>query len=458
MPKNLKSKTKPKMDGGGQITPAMQQSYNAYQKAVLSDPEYNPETINHSQDMQRRVAQQVGFDYDTLPQYQADIANRSVSNPSGVNVRLPQTSKTDGWNGSLTSHEGYNQFVYNKPGSAPLDMGASPLSKEEMNNYFHPAKAPSSEWMSNDQGIPMPMASNTVSNIASPAVAQPHATQNKDSFYLPGSEDYSVDSVREAKNGGDTGTNMNGGYFVDGGGVPDFGLSAIEYLKSLRGPQLKDGGTTDFATYLKNGGLIKKSLGGADDENPIPGATNVAGPSAISPITNTVAGNTDQNQNSQSTMSQVYSPVSNAGPQINTNINTGVQYGDDKLPSASPIPGGSKAQNPNWGALAGNIIDDSYLVGNYFAGQSRQKEFNGQEGAQGLTDERFAGQKLNTAGSKGDYFFNTGVQVGNMTPFKSNTTYGKMGGLTTYQEGGSYSVDDTEIKRLQSLGYKIAVE
>ena len=233
----------PQFANGG-ITTKMQGDYNAYQKALLTNPAYNPATIDHNQTLQRQVAANVGFDYNQLPAIQKDIANRYNTIPGSVHIGKGINGVNgDGFMGSDTSHAGYNEFQYGKKGVDGkinyMSTGADPLSVSQMNNYFNPIlpqSQPINETM-NYSGFSGVGNSNINTTTGyQPIVSNTNTKrEQKSNWHEDGYNDYSVDAVRQQYG--------NGGF--------------IRKVKKMLGG------------------------GGVTPENPIPGAMDVPGTQTI---------------------------------------------------------------------------------------------------------------------------------------------------------------------------------
>jgi len=177
------------------------------------------------------------------------------------------------------------------------------------------------------------------------------------------------------------------------------------------------------------------------------------------------------------------SPDSPIGPGANPDYNAADETANYNKFDANGAPqgqgmnvGDKSIYNPQQsrqavGQAGQNLLGAGLMAASYFEDRAKQRQMQGFNRQQGMTDNAFGAQRLNTAGNKGDYNQagtfrpnqNTPVMPGMMYP-QAEYGGGMMGG---FQTGGSYSqhggytdgqiveLPEEHIAQLRKQGYKI---
>lgn len=117
----------------------------------------------------------------------------------------------------------------------------------------------------------------------------------------------------------------------------------------------------------------------------------------------------------------------------------------------------------------GNLLGAGLATASYFEDRRNQRNMAGYNRQQGLTDNTFGAQKLNTQGNKGDYNQSGNFRPNQNTPYAPGITYptaatgghySRYGGMPTaqmggFQNGGVYELPEEHIEKLRKQGYQI---
>lgn len=183
------------MQSGG-ITPEQRDAWERMQSGAYQQGFYGD---NHSRQPGVDFMKSYGVDPAMLPAYQQDLLNQRNVNPWNRETASTASrgySPVDNFYGDKTSRERYVQYQVQLPGQAPKSFGTNWQAATDFSNKYDAERKapPPPQWQSNDQGIPMPVAS---------APAPTYSKQNQQgNWHTNENTDYSIDSVRSAKFGG----------------------------------------------------------------------------------------------------------------------------------------------------------------------------------------------------------------------------------------------------------------
>lgn len=457
---------------GGQA-PLNWNNFNDFHSYVYqNNPNYGTDKLNHgnfANDSLMAFNKQYpdkAIHPNDIARYQQD----AISNPNGVHMPYGQ-SAVEGIPGQKTT--GYNRHEYEV---RHIDAKGNLVSD---NNYrtnvagatkelagMTPSISGANPWISNSRGVPMNAPQSQIDTLYQPQ--QTTATQPVQSIpqpmtqttrrttpaqlganaYLPGENDYSVDSVRasEMKNGGTVDSDIpeyaKGGIHIKKSHIGKFtaykqrtGKTTEEAMRS------KDPHVRAMAVFASNaakwhhqyGGPVKKmTTGGVDVDGSIADdaasdrpmysvpqrASNMLQDSpSIQPQPNDSTGMFSPD-NGQAPLNQlrVGQPSMNNPAFNNANTQRDAQANDWQHDSGEEPGSFSRTSHPSWtnqveqwGNVHHAVLGVAMTAGTAYNNWNKQKDSAKAAIGNGLSSNIFAGTKTDNIGSKGDYVPNSGV-------------------------------------------------
>ena len=101
-----------------------------------------------------------------------------------------------------------------------------------------------------------------------------------------------------------------------------------------------------------------------------------------------------------------------------------------------------------------NVLGAGLQAASFFEDKNKQKNMAAYNRQQGMSDNLYAAQRMNSVGNKGDYNQSGVFRPNQNTPYMPGMQYPQMQ-MGGYKSGGEYELDDREIARLQKAGYKV---
>lgn len=280
---------------------------------------------------------------------------------------------------------------------------------------------------------------------------------------------------------------MEYAYLANGGVVDRYGTGGMSYQEGGMAEEMKDGGSIKikpenkgkFTAYKKRTGKTteealhssdphvrqmanfarnskswsKKEYGGLQKFMQDGGYNPATDPN--NPVTAAYANEPQVDNNNQPMVSPT---TPSTQPMVQNAPMTTSQSG----------PGGSSHRGNNGLGFANhefdNLLGAGLVTASYFNDQKNQRQLHQFTQNQGLSDNTFGAQRLNTQGNRGDYTPNTGTfRPSDNTPSAPGMYYAPQGRYGGYmQNGGGVSMGaqevdlpDHEIIRLKSMGYKV---
>jgi hypothetical protein len=255
--------------------------------------------------------------------------------------------------------------------------------------------------------------------------------------------------------------------------MANFSRNAAKWhKKEYGGPIDKHSPLAKFIKAYKTGGLVPKmetgsgggSGGGGGTETSLDAPANTLGPSYQQGQPDTFGNNAYKpTQDTTADVTGYEAPVApDAGPmpeQGGYEAAQGPATSEGDITTGQPdntqrLKDNRIARRQAIGQAGTNLLGAGMQAASYFEDQAKQRNMAGYNRQQGMTDNAFAAQKLNTAGSKGDYNQQGVFRSNQNTPQFAGMQYPQMQ-MGGYKSGGEYELDEKEIARLQKAGYKV---
>lgn len=448
--------------------------FHAY--TAQNNPNYGTDKLNHgnfANDSLMAFNKQYpdkAIHPNDISRYQQD----AISNPNGVKMPYGQSS-VEGIPGQRTT--GYSKAEYEvrhtgangniiSDNNYRTDVAGANRENMTLSAGRATSVPGTNPWIPNMQNVPMNASQNQIDALYQPqpvqSTQQPIAQQAPRKIpaqlganaYLPGQNDYSVDSVREGE--------MKNGGMVQDSDIPEFAKGGIHIKKSHIGRftqyKKRTGKTTEeamrskdphvramavFASNASHWG--KKQYGGnimADGgEIDLPDSgTNIIGNSAYQPLPDQ-----GQQQDIEQGFNTMKSDDNLAGDplaqqQLGNNGNPTHDYTQPGVTSdnATPYREQQQGSSPHpswtdeaqaWGNVHNQVLGAAMTLGTAYNNHKKQNDLAAFTRDQGQSANVFAGSKLDTAGSKGDYVPNSGVfRPADSVPTRPGTFYPGDGG------------------------------
>jgi len=427
---------------------------------------------NHNRTSGQQFMQSQGTDPNKLAAYQQDLQNQSKITPWGnqpaARAGSAGFSGADNFYGNKTAGEHYTEYQVQHNNEAPKSFGTNYTAATAYNNSLSKPQTdeyqgfgdPTKDVNYNPSGQSgfghTSMAPGTpVAQPQSPPVAMEQSANS----HTNENTDYSIDSARQ-----DEGLAKYGGIHIKPENKGKFNATKQRTGKSTEElTHSSDPVTRKRAIFAQNAAKWHhKEYGGAIRSNSKLSKFIKAYKEGGAVDLTTPPVNGDPNAYKPSTDPDIAGPnptVPDAGPEPEQGGYEAAQgpatsEGDITQPDQSQ----QSLKEPLFGKRSGaaftNALGAGMQAASYFLDRKNQREMQGYNRQLGQTDQAFAAQKMNTAGSKGSYN-QQGVLMPNAnTPVAPGITYAqqKFGG---YQSGGIYELPEEHISQLRKQGYTI---